>query len=247
MRRRSAEISRGRRAAGAARPGLAVWRSALCADFAAVLGLGSRRRTHYAPWGRFVQTTAASQITKRALRADPKPALLTAPQRAQGGQRLPRGSGSDSWPGVVRGRSSALRAGSQKRAPRCAQIKPPTKPSRKGLCGRDAARLCGAEKRRTCGLARSANRHHARCACLSGVNAVNVASCATGPQDRASQGSRSAAKAATVKRCGPPAQAFAAPHGTSNLPQREPSPGSASRAMATREINTSNPLPQRSN
>ena len=87
-------------------------------------------------------------------------------------------------------------------------------PSRKGLCGQVAARLCGAEKRRFCGLARSANRELTRCACLSEVNAVNAASCATGPQDRASQGSRSAAKAATVKRCGPPAQAFAAPHVT---------------------------------
>ena len=91
-----------------------------------------------------------------------------------------------------------------------AQSDPPATPSREGLCGWVVARLCGAEKRRACGLARSANRELTRCACLSGVNAVNAASCATGPQDRASQGSLSAAKAATVKRCGPPAQAFAA-------------------------------------
>ena len=205
---------RGRHAAGAARQGLTLWRSPLRSDCAAVLVLGSRRGTRYAPWGRCAQTAAASQITKRALRADPRTPLLTATEIAPARQRLPRGSGSASWTDVVRKGPSALRAGSQKRASRPAQIKPPAIPSHKGLGGRVAARLCGAEKRRTCGLARSANRELTRCACLSEVNAVNAASCATGPQDRASQGSRSEAKAATVKRCGPPAQAFGAPHKT---------------------------------
>ena len=212
--RRLGDVPRGRRAAGAARWGLILWRSPLRSDFAAVLTLGSRRETHYAPWGRYVQTAAASQITKRALRADPRVALLAAPEIAPSGQRLSRGSVSVVGNRVASDLSFARRAASQKRAPRLVQTKPPPSPSRKGLCGRVAARLCGAEKRRTCGLARSANRHHARCACLSGVHAVNAASCATGPQDRASQGSRSAAKAATVKRCGPPEQAFAAPHDT---------------------------------
>ncbi len=88
-------IAHGRRAAGAARSGLAVWRSAARRDCAPVLGLGSRRTTHCVRFALSVQTGAASQTTKRAARADPKPALLTAPHRAQGGQRLPRGSGSD--------------------------------------------------------------------------------------------------------------------------------------------------------
>ena len=233
MRRRSAEISRGRRAARAARPGLAVWRSALCADFAAVLGLGSRRRTHYAPWGRFVQTAAASQITKRALRADPRAALLAATEIAPSEQRLPRGSGSALGTGVVRDRSSVLRAGPQKWAPRLAKTKPLAKPSRKGLCGWVAARLCGAEKRSSCGLARSANRELTRRGCLNEAPPRRVVSSATGPQVRASQGSRSAAKAATVKRCGPPAQAFAAPQGKYSSAHGECSSERACRSAPT--------------
>ena len=94
-------LPRGRRAAGAARQGLTLWRSALRADSAAVLGLGSRRRTHYAPWGRYVQTTAASQMLMRAARADPSAVLLVAPEITPSGQHLPRGSISASW-GIFR-------------------------------------------------------------------------------------------------------------------------------------------------
>jgi len=64
--------------------------SALCADCAAVLGLGSRRTTRCAHWVRYAQTRAASQSTKRAARADPSPPLLTTPQIAPAGYRPPR-------------------------------------------------------------------------------------------------------------------------------------------------------------
>ena len=84
-------------------------------------------------------------------------------------------------------------------------------PSRKGPIGQAAQRLWRAEKHRACGLARSANRCLTRRGCLSVESAANAASSATGPQDRASQGSRRAATTATVKRRSLPNGAFAAP------------------------------------
>ena len=47
--------------------------------------------------------------------------------------------------------------------------------------------------------------------CPSAVSNANAASSATGPRDRASQGSRRAAPAASAKRCGLPACAFVTP------------------------------------
>jgi len=60
--------------------------------------------------------------------------------------------------------------------------------------GAALGRLCAAEERRACGRARSALRELTRRTCSSAVSAANVASCATGPQGRAPQGTRSAAK-----------------------------------------------------
>ncbi len=60
--------------------------------------------------------------------------------------------------------------------------------------GAAQGRLCAAEKRRSCDRARSAHRPLTRRGCLSAVSAANEASSATGPQGRASQGTRSAAK-----------------------------------------------------
>ncbi len=50
-------------------------------------------RAHFAPFGRCVQTVSASQLTKRAARADPGAALLAAAQIAPAGHRLPRRRG----------------------------------------------------------------------------------------------------------------------------------------------------------
>jgi hypothetical protein len=56
-----------------------------CAGFAAVLALGSRRKTRFTRCARCTRTDAASQLTKRAsTRADPRAAFLAvayAPQR----------------------------------------------------------------------------------------------------------------------------------------------------------------------
>ena len=52
-------------------PGLSLGRSALRADSAAVLGLGSRRETRCVHCVHYAQTVATSQSTKRASRADP--------------------------------------------------------------------------------------------------------------------------------------------------------------------------------
>jgi len=79
-------------AAGGTRRGRGVRRSALRADCPAMLGPGSRRQTRFVRFALGAQTDAASQITKRAARADPGPALLGASRRAPAGPRLPRGT-----------------------------------------------------------------------------------------------------------------------------------------------------------
>ena len=81
-----------RGAAGGARQGLMLWRSALRADSTAMLDPRSRRRTHCVRFVLSVQTTATSQSTKRAARADPRPALLVATEIAPTGHRPPRSS-----------------------------------------------------------------------------------------------------------------------------------------------------------
>ena len=55
-----------------------------------MLGQRSRRGTRFANCVRAARTTATSQITKRAARADRWPALLTTPEIAPAGHRLPR-------------------------------------------------------------------------------------------------------------------------------------------------------------
>ena len=67
-----------RSAAAQAQPRGLVGRSALRADSAAMLASGSHRRTRTAHCVRSARTTAASQLTKRAARADPDAALLAA-------------------------------------------------------------------------------------------------------------------------------------------------------------------------
>ncbi len=119
-------------AAGGTRQGLMVERSALCADSTAVLGLGSRRTTCCVRCAHCARTGAASQPTKRAARADPRPVLLAAPQIAPARYRLPR------------------------RPPVFVLETPTTAGCRKAAPGQAAARLRGAEEHRLCGRARSA-------------------------------------------------------------------------------------------
>ncbi len=126
---RCAALTCARVAPGGARWGLVLGRSALRADSAAMLGSGSRRRTRYAHFVSCARTAAASQITKRAARADPKPPLLAVPQVAPTGHRLPR---------VHR---FGLPDGSP--TPRC-----------EAAPGQATACVCGAEERRAHGRAR---------------------------------------------------------------------------------------------
>jgi hypothetical protein len=176
-----------------------LWRSALCADSAAMLGAGSRRATRSV---RCAQTSAAGQITKRAARADPAPALLVAPQIAPGGCRLPRRLRSGVRPEDLRGEvarryaisvevaSRKPKAESRSQAatpsmPLCAQRRhglrrePMPCPQRCAV-GSPQRALRGAEERRTRGRARSALRDLTRRGCSSAVSAANVASSATG-------------------------------------------------------------------
>ena len=146
---------RGFVAPGAARRGLRLGRSALRADCAAMLGPGSRRETRFVHYVHCAQTVAPSQITKRAARADPGPALLAAPHFAPGGQRLARGSGGG----------------------HCGECH---QPHSKGGSGQAGARLGGAEHRSARGGARSALRDLTRRSCSNAVSEANEVSSAPG-------------------------------------------------------------------
>ena len=63
--------------------------SALRADSAVVLSLRSRRGTHFAPCGRYVQTIATSQSLMRAARADLRLPFLATPEIAPTGYHPP--------------------------------------------------------------------------------------------------------------------------------------------------------------
>ena len=76
-------------AAGGARCGRQLWRSALRADCPALLASRGRRKTRYAGCARCAQTAAASQFTKRAAHATLEAALLGAPHGARPAHRLP--------------------------------------------------------------------------------------------------------------------------------------------------------------
>jgi len=117
--------------------------SALCADCAAVLGLGSRRTTRFVRCALCAQTRAASQSTKRAARADPRPRLagragpggpavrqaqtvhwtvcvrahlLATPQIAPAGYRLPRSPPDVAFPANTTTAPAKARPGRRQRA-----------------------------------------------------------------------------------------------------------------------------------
>jgi hypothetical protein len=76
-------------AAGGARCRRQLWRSALRADYPALLASRGRRKTRYAGCARCARTAAASQMTKRAARAPLEAVLLGAPHGARPAHRLP--------------------------------------------------------------------------------------------------------------------------------------------------------------
>ncbi len=177
---------------------LSLWRSALRADYPAVLGLGTRRRTHCAHFVRCVRTTATSMFTKRAARAVPSPALLGATQRAATGPHPPRRT--PWW--HARATTAPAKAIGDART---------TTATAKAGAG-CARRACEAPRSTGLVAARvSALRQHARRGCSSAANEVSATSSATGPQARAPQGSRRAAPTASVARRAQPAPAFVAP------------------------------------
>ena len=163
-----------------------LWRSSLRVDCTAVLGPRSCGRTRYVRCAHCTQTAAASQLTKRAARADLEPALLVATEIAA--RRVPPAALAP-----VRFSTNKQRRAS------------------KGACGQAGARLWSAEKRRARGRARSAH-HQLTCRSLFERSERSERSeFGDGPRDRASQGSRRAAQTAPAKRVSLPTRAFAAP------------------------------------
>jgi hypothetical protein len=130
-----------------------------CAGCAAVLALGSRRKTHFTRCARCVRTVAASQFTKRAgTRADPRAAFLAvayAPQRRPapslagtivlGGECLAsRGHPPRGWPRAAGAPQGASRA----RCPACDLLQQRTgasSPSRGRVCAGAPVRRRGAQ------------------------------------------------------------------------------------------------------
>ena len=150
-----------------------LWRSALRTDCTAVLGPRSRGRTHCAHFVRCVQTTAASQTTKRAARADLGPALLVAPEFARAGWRLPL---RHRWGCCRKGKNVAARA-------RAGRLE----------CASGAPRSAGLVASRA---ARVVIRLVA--ACLNAANEVSEVSSATGHEPGAARGT--AAKRRPLQR-----------------------------------------------
>ncbi len=189
-------------------------RSAPYADFAAVLGLGSRRTTRYVRCAHCARTTAASQSTKRAARADPSPVLLAAPQIAPAGHRLPRSPTAVvcvcNPPSNLQRRDrvgGSAPAGRRGGEPRHKRSKGPFVPgerpgllARRGLQGQGLwPARASAPRQLTC---RTLSERRERDA------ARRVVRRATRP---APQGSRCAAPTAPPKRCRLPGCGFAAP------------------------------------
>ncbi len=140
------------------------WRS----DSAAVLGPGSRRRTHSIRCAHFVQTTAASQLLKRAARADPEPVLLAAPEIAPAGHRPPRAEPFSLFAAKTRAGAAKVRSGRSEGASEALR--------RTGL----VARARSAPRRLTCRRLFERRERSER------------SEFGDGPRDRAPEGSRSA-------------------------------------------------------
>jgi hypothetical protein len=152
------------------------------------------RPTHFAHSVRYVQTTAASQLTKRAARADLEPALLVTPQIAPAGCRLPRGQRLALF---VTKRDVSAKACPGRLRSACEA------PSSTGL----VARARSALRQLTC---RRLFEHSER---------SERRELGDGPRDRAAQGSLSEAKTAEPKRSSLPGRAFAAPSCARNCTQ----------------------------
>ena len=192
-----------------------LWRSALRADFTAMLGLGSSRQTRCVRFAHCAQTVATSMLTKRAARADPRPALLVAPEIAPAAHRPPRSSSAACDERSARTPTVSV----THRASLIARTGSPIAPNLldahhrricKGVCGPATARLSSAEKRRACAQ-REARPQTDSPPMSERRERSEQSEFGGGPQDRASQGSRRAATTAASKRCGRPACAFAAP------------------------------------
>jgi hypothetical protein len=181
-------------------------------DCAAVLGKGSRRRTHFAHCVRSVQTAAASQFTKRA--SAPTPFLRSSPPqkshpagtacRAADGLRFAQ-EHKDKGLGARRGENLQPGANPVSLFPRM----PPTHPQSSVRTGRRAPlRRRGAELwgRRACAL-----RELTRRGCLNAMSEANGVSSAARPQSEHRSGVGCTRPTAEAKPSGLSARCFAAP------------------------------------
>jgi hypothetical protein len=154
-------VGRGRRCPA----GLILWRSALRADFTALLGPGSRRITRCIHFVHFAQTDAASQMFRCALRAPtPATALLVATEIAPPGTACRSGTTEPCphrMPGWCRKGAFGSAAARRSEAPRSA-----------GLMAARAARFVRLTRR----------------SCVSAESEANEASSATGHETEPRRG-----------------------------------------------------------
>ncbi len=190
-----------------------------CAGCAAVLALGSRRRTLFTRCARCARTAAASQLWKRAgTRADPRAAFLAVAYAARR-RPAPCLAGDDrSWervfgkPRGIEPRSLPRAAGAlpgEGRA-RCPALALPSNKEqavpRQAVGGCALARLCGGEEHRVSVGARTrALAHLTRRNCLNATSAASEVSFAARPkpEHRSAVGAPLAPTAAVARQRAP--------------------------------------------
>ena len=199
-----------------------MWRSPLRSDFPALLALRvCRRSCQTRRCVRCAQTGCGKSDVEARCARPPQDCAARRPMLRP--HRAPPAAKSPSLRATGRVRTPWLHATGRARTELCegglglaaarTRVRARTKNSPEDCSSpgesHSACKRCGAEESRTCGPARSADQHLTHRVCLS---AANVASDAMGPQDRAPQGSLSAAKADEHKRRSQSQPAFAGTH-----------------------------------
>ena len=163
----------GRTAADGLRCGLIPWRSALCADCAAVLAQGACRRTRCVHL-RSLRSNSCGKLDHEArVSSHARRPLCCAPRR--------HGNRPQRRPSAAVDRLGVCKSRNRNAASSLGETVTPSKG--KGACEPAWSCLWGAEKRRAPGRARAKTRalQDLACrSCLSGVNEVNGASSAAG-------------------------------------------------------------------
>ena len=191
------------------------------ADCAAVLALGSRRRTHYAHGVRCVQTSCDESVSRSALRA-PTQALRSSPPQMRAATHPPTALRETLVLWVEERRDAGLEPASRRDARAVARaanrrldacdspslLQEPAVPAKTRAGGVRSA-SAATSSAGVPGRARSALRELTCRSLFERSERSERSEFCDGPEDRAAQCSRRAAPTAAAKRSTPPARVFA--------------------------------------